>query len=91
MYSVSSTIHFKNDAAFEFATVLVSSHRPKNPDHPKKRYKTIYSNSSNQKIGNKNVNIQKVLYGTAESRTFYLTPAGYTADKKTRRKRNRGC
>jgi hypothetical protein len=31
------------------------------------------------------------VYGTAESRTFYRTPAGYTADKKTRRKRNRGC
>jgi hypothetical protein len=31
------------------------------------------------------------LYGTAESRIFYQTPAGYTAEKKTRRKRNRGC
>ncbi len=27
------------------------------------------------------------VYGTAESRTFYRTPAGYTAEKKTRRKR----
>ncbi len=25
------------------------------------------------------------MYGTAEGRTFYRTPAGYTADKKTRR------
>ncbi len=31
------------------------------------------------------------VYGTAESRIFYRTPAGYTAEKKTRRKRNRGC
>ena len=28
-------------------------------------------------------------YGTARSRIFYRTPAGYTAKKKTRRKRNR--
>jgi hypothetical protein len=35
--------------------------------------------------------IVKVLYGTAESRTFYRTPAGYTADRKTRRKRNVVC
>ncbi len=32
-----------------------------------------------------------VVYGTAESRIFHRTPAGHTADKKTRRKRNRGC
>ncbi len=32
-----------------------------------------------------------VLYGTAESRIFHRTPAGHTAEKKTRRKRNRGC
>jgi hypothetical protein len=32
-----------------------------------------------------------LVYGTAESRTFYRTPAGYTVEKKTRRKRNRGC
>jgi hypothetical protein len=32
-----------------------------------------------------------VVYGTAESRIFHRTPAGSTADKKTRRKRNRGC
>jgi hypothetical protein len=31
------------------------------------------------------------VYGTAESRIFHRTPAGHTADKKTRRKRNRGC
>jgi hypothetical protein len=31
------------------------------------------------------------LYGTAESRIFHRTPAGHTAEKKTRRKRNRGC
>jgi hypothetical protein len=31
------------------------------------------------------------VYGTAISRIFYRTPAGYTAKKKTRRKRNRGC
>ncbi len=33
----------------------------------------------------------KNLYGTAKSRIFHRTPAGYTAKKKTRRKRNRGC
>ncbi len=31
------------------------------------------------------------VYGAAKSRIFYRTPAGYTAKKKTRRKRNRGC
>ncbi len=31
------------------------------------------------------------LYGTARSRIFYRTHAGYTAKRKTRRKRNRGC
>jgi hypothetical protein len=31
------------------------------------------------------------LYGTAESRIFHQTPAGHTAERKTRRKRNRGC
>ncbi len=31
------------------------------------------------------------LYGTAESRIFHRTPAGHTAEKKMRRKRNRGC
>jgi hypothetical protein len=35
--------------------------------------------------------LDKYLYGTARSRIFYRTPAGYTAKKKTRRKRNRGC
>ncbi len=32
----------------------------------------------------------QTLYSTAWSRTFYRTPAGYTAKKKTKRKRNRG-
>jgi hypothetical protein len=31
------------------------------------------------------------LYGTAESRIFHRTPAEHTAEKKTRRKRNRSC
>ncbi len=31
------------------------------------------------------------MYSTAESRIFYLTPDGRTAERKTRRKRNRGC
>ncbi len=31
------------------------------------------------------------VYGIAESRIFHRTPAGYTADKKTRRKRTGGC
>jgi hypothetical protein len=31
------------------------------------------------------------LYCTAESRIFHRTPTGYTAERKTRRKRNRGC
>jgi hypothetical protein len=31
------------------------------------------------------------VYGTAESRIFHRTPAGHTAERKTRRKRNRGC
>jgi hypothetical protein len=34
--------------------------------------------------------VSRKMYGTAESRTFYGTPVGYTAEKKTRRKRNRG-
>ncbi len=32
-----------------------------------------------------------LLYGTAECRIFHRTPAGHTAERKTRRKRNRGC
>jgi hypothetical protein len=32
-----------------------------------------------------------LLYGTAESRIFHRTPAGHTAERKTRRKRNRSC
>ncbi len=31
------------------------------------------------------------MYGTAESRIFLRTPAGHTAERKTKRKRNRGC
>ncbi len=35
--------------------------------------------------------VDRYLYGATKSRIFYRTPAGYTAKKKTRRKRNRGC
>ncbi len=31
------------------------------------------------------------VYSTAESGIFHRTPAGHTAERKTRRKRNRGC